>query len=276
MSIQNTVLAHVNLIDLPGHVRAADATQFDRSSSKWPDLPVRIHVLDFKAVEALDSAFYSSAERFKRQVEAKNSKVVSINFRPEILTQVIKDGKEITLGHVRNLSLSQSVKVDDSNEEAKTWMIKYSVQAARQAMDTMFNTTVAADENYREMPPSLADANFFKVATIDGFGVKRQSIFRLYFQRQTLESLTRTVLGPGGGPIDEETLLSIPCELLNIIYTSVKSRLNDERGYDLPPAIPKLLDPDRAPPTLGRGHNTSWIPMITALGAFYLQIELKA
>jgi len=273
LSIQNTVLASVNHIALPWQILPAEANEFDVVALKWPSLPVQVHVLDFKAVQKLHTAFYSVAAKFRREAEARNSRVVSINFRPDILRQVRNDGMESVLGHSIHHKISPNVGGSaDTPEQIRSWITKYAVEAAREAMNTMFNATVAGDENYHETPKGELLNRFFKVAVIHGTGQRIKTVFRLFFERETLEALTRSA-NPTG-VMDEELMLSIPGELINIIYTSVKSRLNDLRGYDLPPSLPSVTSPEQVQNTIRFGRGASWIPLVTPLGAYYLQIEL--
>jgi hypothetical protein len=279
LAIYNTVLATINHIALPEQVQDAEVNELDSVAVKWPMLPVHIHVLDFKGVKKLHKAFYKVAARFKKEAESKNAKVISVNFRPEILEQVIQDGMENALGHSKNMTLAQHLHAhtasQDSLMQTRSWIVKYAVEAAREAMSIMFETTIAGDENYRETPKNISTSSFYKVAVVQGHSPKVKSTFRLYFERETLEALTRTV-SPTPEILDEELLLSIPTELLNIIYTSVKSRMNDERGYDIPPGIPTLVDPKQLALEHSGFRDKSWIPLVSPLGPYYLQIELGA
>lgn len=276
-SITNTVLATINHINLPASLGSEDGKKFDTASAGWCDLPVQIHVFDFKNVTKMHRAFYPAAAKFKKDVESRSTKLISINLSPQILDQLKSDGMEKAFGYMKNVNLANKPATKDTLEETRTWLIKYSVEAGRAAMNMMFNTTVAADENYRETPKDFAPEKFFKVAIIRGDSARFKAVFRLFFEKNTLEGLTRTIADQTGTELDQELLLSTATELLNIIYTSVKSKVNDERGYDLPPAIPALIDPQQAAQDKGvMGRGASWVPFVTPLGAYYLQIELVA
>lgn len=270
----NTVLATINHITLPVQVLGDEVRDFEGVCASWFTLPVQVHVFDFKSVRKLHRSFYVSATKFKKEAEGMNMKVISINLSPELLVQLKNDGMERALGHLKNLNLLEKPQPKDSRDEVRSWLSKYAVEAARLAMSTMFGTTVAADENYLEAPKEVATKKFFKVAIIQGDGTKVKVVFRLFFERSTLEALTKTIAVATGTPADEELLLSTATELLNIIYTSVKSKLNDDRGYDLPPALPSLQDAAPVNIELKSAKEANWIPLVTPLGAYYLQIEL--
>ncbi len=273
----NTVLATINHISLPSQLDGDDPKAFAAICAEWCLLPVQIHVLDFKGVEKIMPSFYPLATKFKKDAELRRTKLISINVSPRILERLKVDGMDLNFGYMKDTNLAHKPASKDTLEEARTWMIKYAVEAGRAAMNMMFNTTVAADENYRETPKDFRPEKFYKVAIIRGDSPRFKAVFRLFFERSTLEALTKTIADSTGTEVDQELLLSTATELLNIIYTSVKSKVNDERGYDLPPAIPALLDPVQAAQDKGiMGRGASWVPFVTPLGAYYLQIELGA
>lgn len=273
----NTVLATINHISLPSQLDGEDPKYFEVISAGWCLLPVQVHVFDFKGVEKIMPSFYPLATKFKKNAELHRTKLISINVSPRLLERLKADDMELTFGYMKDTNLAHRPTSKDTLEEARTWMIKYAVEAGRAAMNMMFNTTVAADENYRETPKDFKAEKFFKVAIIRGDTPRFKVVFRLFFERNTLEALTQTIADATRTDVDQELLLSTATELLNIIYTSVKSKVNDERGYALPPAIPALLDPVQAAQDKGiMGRGASWVPFVTPLGAYYLQIELGA
>jgi hypothetical protein len=275
-AIVNTVLASINHISLPSDVSSDDAKVLEAAVTAWLDLPVQIHVFDFKGVQKLHRAFYPPTAKFKKDAESKQTKLISINLSPEILAQIKADGVERAFGYMKNLNFNNRPASRDSLEETRTWLIKYAINSGRAAMNMMFNTTVAADENYRETPKDFAPDKFFKVAVIHAESPRFSAAFRLYFEKATLEALARVTAETARTEVDQELLLSTASELLNIIYTSVKSKVNDERGYQLPPALPALVDPAQLAQEKGLvDHHASWIPFVTPLGAYYLQIDLR-
>jgi hypothetical protein len=273
--ISSNVLATINHISLSGALAGEHAKSLDLLTKEWLELPVQIHVFDFKQVTKITKVFYASTLKFKREAELKQTKLVSINVNPEILAQLKADGMDRAFGYMANAMLNDRPPFKDSLEEARTWLIKYAVEAGRNAMNAMFNTTVAADENYKETPSDFRPEKYFKVAVIHGDNTRFKTTFRLFFEKSTLEALSKTIADQTRTQVDTELLLSTATELLNIIYTSVKSKINDDRGYDLPPAIPSLVDPAQvAKETMPGGKSKSWVPFVTPLGAYYLQIEM--
>ncbi len=275
-SFNNIVLETVNHISLPQAISKDDVKTFESHGLDWCKLPVQLHVFDFKALRSLHRSIYPAVLKFRSAAEANNAKLISINLNADLLEQLKKDGMDKPFGHLKNLKLLDPPKSKDTPDEIRNWLIKYLVEAARAAMNTMFSTTVAADENYREITRDFNPESYYKIAMITADGPMMRARFRLYFQKATLEGLTRTMLSPGV-IADSETLESTATELLNIIYTTAKSKLNNERGYELPPAIPILISAAQALAAhKGSARDTSVIPLVTPLGAYYLELELGA
>jgi CheY-specific phosphatase CheX len=78
-----------------------------------------------------------------------------------------------------------------------------------------------------------------------------------------------------GAPVDEETVESMASELLNLIYGQAKSHLNDQEGFSLPAAIPRLVRKDQFT-SIRRSDSAqhlSILPLVTPLGSFYVEVD---
>ncbi len=254
----------------------AESGQLQGLAEKWAKLPVEVHVFDFKNVENVDPHFYDHFISFKKMAQAKNTQVISINFRPRMLEKIKKEGREKTLGYVASIDAVQPSGAKDSDTEVRNWLVKYLVAASRSAMNTMFNTTVAADENYRENIKAFRLDEFYRIAYVEAKGRLISARFYLCFDKKTLEALTRIFLPSTTIPLDDELISSTATELLNLMYGVAKSKINDERAYDLPNAIPVLISPSEA--AKGRAadaKNICVIPFATPVGSYYLEIDFS-
>jgi hypothetical protein len=200
-----------------------------------------------------------------------------VNLSHELTQMAVNAGAATVLGIIKNpLHVNKREMTEIEKAEKKLWLIRYLIEATRSAIKVMFHTTVAADENYRQ------PAKDFPITTIyRASGVEIQSDFitadmRLYFPKDCLESLTRSSVTLPSGPIDPEILDSAATEMHNLIYGGAKSKLNDERQFNLPGAIPKLLPLDVLT-TLrkSRLENFILLPLATALGTFYMEIDIR-
>ena len=240
-------------------------------------LPVEVHVFDFKNVEVVSNSFFEVFLKFKKNLLAKNIQVVSLNFKPHILEVLKKEGQDKALGATQGLDALSSAPPKEAELDTRNWLIKYLVAASRSAMNTMFNTTVAADENYRESVKNFRLDQFDRIAFVEANSGKAKGKFYLCFDNKTLEALTRITIKNPNILLDEELTSSTATELLNLIYNGAKSKINDERGYDLPNTIPTLIAPTEAQKLrLEDLKNVFVIPFATPVGTYYLEIDFRS
>lgn len=274
--IQNIVIEKINHISLPAAINKDVAKDLETAATAWIELPVQIHVFDFRMVGKVHSSIYAPMAKFKKDLEKQNKgKVISINLRPDVLRQVQSDGMTAAIGYVKQLANIEKAKNKDSAGEMRTWMIKYLIDAARDAMNTMFSVTVAADDKYSENHSDFGADRFFKVAAISAQSPLMKARLRLYFEKPCLEGLAKVI--SNNETADDELVSSTASELLNLIYGAAKSKLNNDRGYDFSPAIPVVIPVAQAlTERKAQPAQLSLIPFVTPLGSYYLEVELYA
>lgn len=274
--INNTVIEKINHVRLPPVITKETVKEIEEGLASWKDLPVQIHVFDFSVVLKLHPSLYAQILKFKKELEkSTRAKIISINFRPEILQKVQADGMELAIGYLKNLANLDNNKKKDQGGEVKVWMMKYLIDSAREAMTTMFKFDVKASEGASTPPPSLTSENCYRVAAVSAEGHAFKTRLRLYFERSCIEGLARVVSDPG--PTDEALVNSTATEVLNLIYGSAKSKLNNDRGYKLNPAIPTVIPfeqtvQERSATPL----DTKWVSFATPVGSYYLEVGFSA
>ena len=271
---KSTVIQTVHYVEVPLSVATEGAEPFDKQANNWLQLAVNTHVFDFKNVEKIDDTFSDHFQKFKKAALTKNCNVISVNFRPSVLERLRLKGQENIFGYVTSIDSAQNKTTGDTSLEIKNWFIKYLVAASRDAMNIMFNTTVAADENYRESRKDFRPEQFYRISWVQISSANLTARLRLYFDKETLVALTKIPLQSSLVAIDDEITDSTAMELLNLIYGGAKSRINDDRGYNLPTAIPKLMNPEQAASERAQAFTSSNIvPFVTPVGAYYLEID---
>ena len=274
---KSTVIQTVHYVEVPFIVARTESEQFKQKVSNWLGLAVNTHVFDFKNVEKIDDSFSDNFQIFKTAAQAKNCSVISVNFRPKVLEGIKRKGHEKIFGYVSSFDSIASTAPRDTAAETRNWVIKYLVAASRDAMNIMFNTTVAADENYRESVKDFGPEKFHRVAFVGIKSAKFTADLRLYFEKSVLSQLATLSLGGNAALIDDEVIDSTATELLNLIYGSAKSKINDARGYNLPNAIPTLITAAQVAETRSKDpKRVAIIPFVTPIGAYYLEVDLGA
>lgn len=272
---KSKVLNTIHYVEVPFSSGSCDTNGFELHSKNWLFLPVDLHVFDFKNVHSIDTEFYNSFQKFKNAADAKNSQVVSINIRAPLLQTLKKEGRDQVFSVVENINSIKTPKPQDTEHEIHSWIVKFTVAAARMAMDTLFHTTVAADENYRESRKKFDPSLFHRIAWVDVKAPLVRFDLRLYIDRNTLENLTKALL-ESSMALTDDIIDSTALELLNLIYSGAKSKLNTDRGYELPNVIPIMDSVTKISGSRKIDYNSIYlIPMATPVGTFFLEIDFS-
>lgn len=269
----NSVVSTINYVNLPEKLSKEHVKEFEKTAAEWLGLPVQIHVFDFKNVVNLHVSFYPKVIAFKKQLESQGkAKLISINIREEVLTRLKNAGMDGAIGYVKNLKLENQKPFKDKPDEVKKWLKQYLIEASRNAIETMYRTTLTGDDKFQGKIQTLPPEDFFKVAKMQSVGPVLNLTFRIYFGKPTLEAFAQ-VLFPGNN--EPDVLDSMTTELLNMTYTAAKSKLNDDRGYQMPSSLPELVEAKNAIKDHGAGEAIV-IPLSTPLGKYYLEVEFVA
>src|SRR5690606_1171225 len=118
-------------------------------------------------------------------------------------------------------------------------------------------------------------SEFYRISVIEVSNDFMEAQFRLCFEENCLKGLTKAMTGDRDEP-NQEATDGTALELMNLIYGGAKSRLNDEKFFNLPSAIPSLLKKEQVmalrPSTAQRRLV---IPFSTNYGSFYLDIQFN-
>jgi hypothetical protein len=270
-SFHSSIIETVHHVTLPQRIWTNEVGEFGTVSASWNDLPVIVHVLNFKTVNKIHPSFFPAVSKFKREIAASNqAKLVSINLNSEMLTVVRNAGMEQALGYLKGFKVMEQTPTTDTPDQIKTHFVRQIVDGARHALDVMFKITVAGDENFRETVKTLDPARFAAASSLAFAGPAYKAKLFLYMDRPLLDALAKLICPEG---MDEATLQSMPSEILNIIYATARSKLNNDRGYRMPEAIPQITTAaaallDRNLPS----RQSMLLPFVTPVGQFYLEI----
>lgn len=272
---KSNAIAAVNYIECPVNIDADAVRDLTQKVQVWARMPSRIHALDFKRVRKLVPAAYPIFRDFKNVLRQKNFRLVTINLASDLEAQLIRDGVLTDFGFIRDLSLFLNAKTTNQLGESELRLIvtKATVESIRRAMETLFGSTVAADENFLQNQGEIDLNSFHCGAVIDSKSAAFSAQFRLLFPKETLYELTYKMIGESD--TDEETVTSLATELLNMIYGGAKAQLNDERGLGLPACLPRLVLKDQLR-ELVRSQDPRrciCIPLVSPVGTFYAEID---
>jgi uridine kinase len=155
--------------------------------------------------------------------------------------------------------------------EIRQLLFQYLGAGALSAVAVALNSTVSCEATRNMSPKDLVASQFDIVSVIEVRNDFLKADFRLWTSLPSLDQLCRAMHGQHANA-DLPLLESMAAELLNMIYGYAKSNLNDDKGFQLPPAIPKLMR-NREFGRIRRSEEIWVMPVRTPMGTIYVEVD---
>jgi CheY-specific phosphatase CheX len=269
--IVDRVLERIHYIHFPKAITPADVSYLESRMGQWKKLDIEVHVMDFTGMTAAPGVFFRAIEKLSATVHPR--RLVSLNMTEGIHREVVKLKLEPVFNLIKLFPQDLYPKKKIGEPELKRLLIRYLIRAAYSAIEVALNSTVQCDENYVAKAERVPYSQFDLISVIDVNNDFLKAQFRLCSSAGVLKRAASAMLN--GAPVDEETVESMASELLNLIYGQAKSHLNDQEGFSLPAAIPRLVRKDQFT-SIRRSDSAqhlSILPLVTPLGSFYVEVD---
>ena len=273
LDFSTQILEGVHYIILPAAIPDNTASYLEDRFKLWQEIPVEMHVLDFKNCLIVTPPVIKELQGFIDRLKAKNVSLVSVNMSDSVFREIKRVGAEAQFNRVQNFPGDLYRKRSLSDTDLRRLLFKYLAQAAYAAVEVALSSTVSCDENYSAKPEEVPLSQFDMVTVVNVANDFLTAEFRLCSSAPVLEKLARAMLG-NQTVIDQDLMESMALELLNIIYGHAKSNLNDKESFRLPPVIPRLLRKSDFHRIKRSGAAQLHImPMVTPMGSFYVEVD---
>lgn len=160
-----------------------------------------------------------------------------------------------------------------SADEIRRLLFQYLGAGALSTIAVALNSAVSMGEAQATSAEALPSAQFDVVSAVEVRNDFMKVDFRLWATLPTLDQLCRAMHGQHAN-VDLPLLENMAVELLNMIYGYTKSNLNDDKGFRMPSAIPKLVrNVDFA--QVRRSASLWMMPVRTPMGTIYVEVDFN-
>lgn len=270
--IHEHLLERIHYIRLPKTLTSVDIAFLEGKIPMWIAQDVDMHVLDASGVNSAPAKFFAMIQELALKIQPK--KVVTLNATDEFFREIVQRKLESAFNRVKLFPQDLEERKPIPPAQLRRLLIRYLIRAAYSAVEVTLNSTVSCDENYVAKAERVSYSQFDLISVIDVRNDFLKAQFRLCSSAAVLKKAATAMLG-ADAQIDKDTIESMAGELLNLIYGQAKSHLNDREGFNLPPAIPRVLRQDQFS-QIDRStspEQLSILPLVTPLGSFYVEVD---
>lgn len=251
------------IIELPASVDPAFAEIFEVECKGWLVNPASLYVLDFKHVLAIRPGAYRALLGFARLVRQGDKRIASRNMRGEVLQQLKTEGLLSTFNPVASTAAAKCERLDVTliNPFVSAVVDTLKIQARTESQPGKPCLVRGCD---REANPETAVVGLIEVGTQDF-----QGAIALLFTAPVILKIYENMLDEKLEAVTPE-LCDATAELLNIIYGTAKTQLNQNANFQLKTALPKVVTSE---PAVGPKAKILVLPFESAAGSFRLEIR---
>lgn len=231
-----------------------------------------VFVADFVDVRKMTRNMISTFVKFSNSLKDSDRFFHSVNLDRESRIALTADGLDEIYGISKslaeikkrhNISLVKPFHVDVN-------FINPFIVATYEALKVQANIDAKAQRPALKSKTQMTRAGIAGVIALKSPGFKGN--ITLCFPTEVFLKIYEILVAEKHEVIGKE-IEDFAAELLNIIYGQAKMKLNQEQGYQLQQAIPKVLTGEKLaslPPSSGA---TMVLPFDTPVGQFYIEIE---
>lgn len=273
--MKNAIQNNMMIVELPAAMENEIVDNIMVESKIWLLSPVDLFSLDFKNVRILKPACYRVLVLFAHQVRNAKKKIVSFNLTEEISRQVKMDGISTSLNVVDDyqnyLSREFPVKVGGSALDVN--LINPFLYAAKKTLEMQANVACEilkprlshVNDKIQDLPIAIAGVMNISTESFNGS-------IALAFPEEVFLRIYESLSGENHVKINDE-IKDAAGELLNIIFGSAKTVLNEEFGFTLSPTLPTVLSGDKIKIRQHSKQQVIVLPFKTKFGDFHVEIS---
>lgn len=263
-------------IKLPPELEAKFADEMMAESKSWLIMSVESFVFDFKNVSKVNMQAYRAFIVFAKLVKQGEKKVMSINMLPRLANQLKSDG---ILGAFNPLTTEDIARTATAAKPRDTFDVNIinpfieavvntlKVQAQSPCHPGKPHLLKVEDKTYA---PSIGIVGIITLAT-----TKLNGTISLVFSEPVFLKIYENMFGEKHDKINGE-IQDCAAELLNIIYGTAKTKINEMPGYDLQPAIPTVLSGEKMNLHQKTNEKVIILPFESNAGGFQMEIALES
>ncbi|MGZ3691261.1 MAG: chemotaxis protein CheX [Pseudobdellovibrio sp.] len=263
-------------IELPAVMDKDFSNELEMQVKQWLLSPTEIFALDFQNVKELKQSCYHSILVFAQYLKQAEKKIVSFNLEKNIEHQLKMDGISNAIYPIENFQqyLSEQ-KSKNKATQLDVKIINPFLIATKNTFEKQANVKceplkpilASVDTKTYDAPIALAGVISLTTDTFKGN-------ITLVFSEKVFLLIYESMFGEKHEKINSE-IVDAAGELLNIIYGTAKTVLNQEHGYQLKPAIPTILSGEKISVRQQTKQKVIVMPFKTQHGIFQIEISFE-
>ncbi|AGH95422.1 chemotaxis protein CheX [Pseudobdellovibrio exovorus] len=276
--IKHEVRDHYLLIELPKDMDKECATNLNIEIKNWLLQPAQLFVLDFREVSELNQLCYHPLLVLSQNIKMADKKLVSFNFKPSLLNQLKNDGMSSALNcihDIREYFKQEKSAQTKPQKQIDVSMVNPFLAATKKTLELQANVQCEplkpqftyVDNKVYEQP--IAIVGVISIST-----EKFKGSVTLAFPEKIFLKIYESMFGEKHEHINHE-IEDAAGEILNIIYGSAKTVLNQEFGYQLKPELPTILSGERINIRQKTNEKVIILPFNTQHGQFQVEISFE-
>lgn len=260
-------------IELPEIMDNKFADVLQAAAKDWLESPVTIYALNFKKTLECKQSNYRSLVSLSQQIRKAGRTIVSFNIDSELTQQFKMAGISDALNATSDFNLFLK-KLNSQKPELDVQLINPFLEATLMTLEQQANTKCEAQKPYLigldEKPRSddIAIAGVISLSTEQFSGSITLAFTEVVFLK-IYESMCGEVVEKMTAEIEDAA-----GELLNIIYGSAKTKINEMHNYKLAPALPTILSGEKIKIRQTTYQKVIVLPFKTDFGLFRVEISI--
>ena len=259
-------------IELPESLDTDFADQLLLKAKDWLDASVNLYAFNFKKTTNCKQTTYRSLVTVTQQIKKSGRQLVSFNLDSELVVQFKMAGISDVLNVTDDLE-SYLKKNGQKKSGLDVQMINPFLEATLMTLEQTANVKCEAqkpqlihiDEKSRTDDISIAGVISLTTEQFNGS-------IALAFPETVFLKIYESMVGEKVEKINSE-IEDAAGELLNIIYGSAKTKLNDTGNFKLVPALPTILSGEKINIRQTTYQKVIVLPFMTEFGLFRVEIS---
>lgn len=262
----------IQTIVLPPDLNQNIVKDLESATKSWLMSSSEIHILDFKAVQAVHNLVYRPLILFNQALRQAKKNMFCTHLPDRLIPQFRQDGLLGVFIPVRGVQDAKNrAKAMHEQKKVDVDLVNAFVKATRNVLEMQAATKLILGKPRLRKESENLPADISGVININCEQFK--GVITLSFPAAVFLRIYENMVGETHTTISPE-IEDAAGELLNIIFGQVKTSLNDSKGYNLQKALPTIFVGDKMRVRQMTTSPTLILPFGMDGGEFFIEIAI--
>lgn len=261
------------VVNLPHEIDVDLANDLITASKGWMGLPAQLIIFNFKDVMVMKPASYRAFVVIARSARQMDKRVVSIHMNENLSKRVRAEGVTSSFNPVANLNFETSP--PPKSASADVTLINPFVEAIVNTLEVQAQTQCKAGKPFllkvedKEYRPAVGIVGLLNLNS-----PKFTGSIALVFAEKVFLQVYENMFGEKHEKITPE-IQDAAAEILNIIYGTAKTKLNQIPGVDLQSVVPTVVSGEKINLHQNTREKIIILPFESTAGNFQVEIAIE-